>query len=40
VGHGLTGMSGLALQSIVATLSIILGNWTTTYLMFIKPMKS
>jgi hypothetical protein len=32
-------MSGLALQSIVATVFIILGNWTMAYFMFIKPMK-
>jgi len=39
VGHALTGVSALALQSIVATVFIILGNWTMTYFMFIKPMK-
>jgi hypothetical protein len=38
VGHALTGVSGLALQSILATVFIILGNWTMTYFMFIKPM--
>jgi hypothetical protein len=32
-------MSGLALQSIVATVFIILGNWTMVYFMFIKPMQ-
>ncbi len=32
-------MSALALQSIVATVFIILGNWTMAYFMFIKPMK-
>jgi hypothetical protein len=39
VGHALTGVSGLALQSIVATVFIILGNWTMVYFMFIKPMQ-
>jgi len=32
-------VSGLALQSILATVFIILGNWTMVYFMFIKPMK-
>jgi len=32
-------MSALALQSIVATVFIILGNWTMTYFLFIKPMQ-
>jgi hypothetical protein len=32
-------MSALALQSIVATIFIILGNWTMTYFLFIKPMQ-
>jgi uncharacterized protein len=39
VGHALTGVSSLALSSIVATVFIILGNWTMVYFMFIKPMK-
>lgn len=39
VGHALTGVSSLALSSIVATIFIILGNWTMVYFMFIKPMK-
>jgi len=39
VGHGLTGFSTLALSSIVATIFIILGNWTMVYFLFIKPMK-
>jgi uncharacterized membrane protein YedE/YeeE len=39
VGHSLTGVSSLALSSIVATIFIILGNWTMVYFMFIKPMK-
>ncbi len=39
VGHGLTGFSTLAISSIVATLFIILGNWTMVYFLFIKPMQ-
>jgi uncharacterized membrane protein YedE/YeeE len=39
VGHGLTGFSTLAMASIVATIFIILGNWTMVYFLFIKPMK-
>ncbi len=39
VGHALTGVSSLALSSIVATIFMILGNWTIVYFMFIKPMK-
>lgn len=39
VGHALTGLSSLALSSIVATIFIVLGNWTMVYFMFIKPMK-
>ncbi|RMG72361.1 MAG: YeeE/YedE family protein [Nitrospirae bacterium] len=39
VGHGLTGFSTLALSSIVATIFIILGNWTMVYFLFIKPMQ-
>jgi len=39
VGHGLTGFSTLAMSSIVATIFIILGNWTMVYFLFIKPMK-
>jgi uncharacterized membrane protein YedE/YeeE len=39
VGHALTGVSSLALSSIVATIFIVLGNWTMVYFMFIKPMK-
>lgn len=39
VGHGITGVSTLALSSIVATIFIILGNWTMVYFLFIKPMK-
>jgi len=39
VGHGLTGVSTLAISSIIATIFIILGNWTMVYFLFIKPMK-
>lgn len=38
VGHGLTGASTLALSSLIATIFIILGNWTMVYFKFIKPM--
>lgn len=31
-------MSTMALSSLVATVSIILGNWTMVYFKFIKPM--
>ncbi|HSB51491.1 MAG TPA: hypothetical protein VLD40_02425 [Dissulfurispiraceae bacterium] len=39
MGHSLTGMSGFALQSVVATVFIVLGNWTMVYFLFIKPMQ-
>lgn len=39
VGHGLTGVSTLAISSIVATIFIVLGNWTMVYFLLIKPMK-
>ncbi|HMK42600.1 MAG TPA: YeeE/YedE family protein [Dissulfurispiraceae bacterium] len=39
IGHALTGVSSLAVSSVVATIFIILGNWTMVYFMFIKPMK-
>lgn len=39
VGHALTGISSLAVSSIVATVFMILGNWTMVYFMFIKPMR-
>ncbi len=39
VGHGLTGASTGAISSFVATIFIILGNWTMVYFKFIKPMK-
>jgi uncharacterized membrane protein YedE/YeeE len=39
VGHGLTGVSTLALSSWVATLFIILGNWTMAYFLLVRPMR-
>lgn len=39
IGHALTGISSLALSSIVATVFMVLGNWTMVYFTFIKPMR-
>jgi len=39
VGQALTGAATLSLGSVVATIFIILGNWTMVYFKFIKPMK-
>ncbi len=39
IGHGLTGMSTLAVSSWVATTFIILGNWTMAYFLLIRPMR-
>jgi uncharacterized membrane protein YedE/YeeE len=39
VGQALTGFSTLSIGSIVATIFIILGNWTMVYFKFIKPMQ-
>lgn len=39
IGHALTGMSSLALASIVSTIFMILGSWTMVYFMFIRPMR-
>jgi len=39
IGQGLTGSSTLAIGSLVATIFIILGNWTMVYFKFIKPMQ-
>lgn len=39
IGHGLTGVSTLAISSIVTTIFILLGNWTIVYFKFIKPTK-
>jgi len=38
VGQALTGASTLSVGSILATIAIILGNWTMVYFKFIKPM--
>jgi uncharacterized membrane protein YedE/YeeE len=38
VGQALTGFATLSVGSIVATIAIILGNWTMVYIKFIKPM--
>lgn len=39
VGQALTGVTTLSIGSIVATIFMILGNWTMVYFKFIKPMK-
>jgi uncharacterized membrane protein YedE/YeeE len=39
LGHGITGMSTMAVSSLVAIVSIILGNWTMVYFKMIKPMQ-
>ncbi len=38
VGQALTGFTTLSVGSIVASVAIILGNWTMVYFRFIKPM--
>jgi uncharacterized membrane protein YedE/YeeE len=38
MGQGITGAATLSIGSLVATISIILGNWTMVYFKFIKPM--
>jgi len=38
LGHGVTGVSTMALSSITAIFAIVLGNWTMVYFKFIKPM--
>lgn len=38
VGQALTGAATLSIGSLVATIAIILGNWTMVYFKFIKPM--
>lgn len=40
IGHSFTGLSTLALSSIVTTAFIILGAWFTVYLLFVKPIKA
>jgi hypothetical protein len=39
VGQALTGVTTLSIGSIVATIFMVLGNWTMVYFKFIKPMK-
>ncbi len=39
IGHGLTGVSTLAVSSWVANTFIFLGNWTMAYFLFIRPMR-
>jgi uncharacterized membrane protein YedE/YeeE len=36
VGHGLTGLSTLALGSLVGIIFIVLGSWTMVYFLFIR----
>ncbi|KJU87428.1 inner membrane protein [Candidatus Magnetobacterium bavaricum] len=36
IGHGLTGLSTLAVSSVVSIVFMILGNWTTVYFLFIR----
>jgi uncharacterized membrane protein YedE/YeeE len=36
LGHGVTGMSTMAISSLVAMSAIVLGNWTMVYFKFIK----
>lgn len=36
LGHGVTGMSMMSIASLVATTSIVLGNWTMVYFKFIR----
>ncbi len=39
IGHGLTGVSTLAVSSWVANAFIFLGDWTMVYLLLIRPMR-
>jgi hypothetical protein len=39
LGHGVTGMSTMAVSSLVAITAIILGNWTMVYFKLIRPMQ-
>ncbi len=36
VGHGITGMSTMSLASLVAIISIMLGNWVMVYFKFVR----
>ncbi len=40
IGHGLTGVSTLAVSSWVANAFIFLGNWTMVYFLFIRPARN
>ena len=39
IGHGITGVSTLAVSSWVANTAILMGDWTMVYFMLIRPMK-
>lgn len=39
LGQGITGVSTMAISSMVTITSIILGNWAMVYFKFIKPMR-
>jgi uncharacterized membrane protein YedE/YeeE len=39
IGQGLTGVSTMAIGSIISLIFMILGNWTMVYIKFIKPMQ-
>lgn len=39
IGQGLTGVSTMAIGSIISLIFMILGNWTMVYFKFIKPMQ-
>ena len=36
IGHFLTGLPTLAISSIVASIFLILGNWTMAYILYRK----
>jgi uncharacterized membrane protein YedE/YeeE len=38
LGHGVTGVSTMAVSSFVTIAAIVLGNWTMVYFKFIRPM--
>lgn len=40
IGHGLTGMAGLAMSSLTATVFTILGSWAGTYLFFLRRVRN
>jgi hypothetical protein len=39
IGHGLTGLSALAVSSLVATVFTIVGTWSGTYWFFMRKMR-